>query len=78
MWSPDVASGMFRRVMAWLRGRSGDEEPDAEAGERDSRFVPSPLDRSVRYAHGGNDDLDREIADVAEQAREFEDRRYDD
>ncbi|MEF8840869.1 MAG: hypothetical protein V5A62_04495 [Haloarculaceae archaeon] len=66
---------MFRRILAWLRGCSGDDEPDTESGERDSRFVPSPLDRSVRYAHGGNDELDREIADVTDRAREFEERR---
>ena len=58
------------------RGESADEEPSEEADE--SRFVPSPLDRSVRVAHGGSDDtVVRELSKVDEQARELENTHRD-
>ncbi|MFB6293353.1 MAG: hypothetical protein ABEH60_03735 [Halonotius sp.] len=54
----------FRR-----RFGSGDDDSD------DSRFVPSPLDLSVRYAHGsGDSEAGREIRRIQEQAEQFDDR----
>lgn len=67
---------MIRRLLALLsarvdteEGRDPDEEPDG--------FVPSPLDRSVRYAHGGNEEGSRELAQVREQAETLEGKRRD-
>lgn len=54
---------------------SGDEEADEESreAEDEGRFVPSPLDLSVRAGHGGSDDeIVRELSNVSEQARELE------
>ncbi|WP_224333118.1 hypothetical protein [Haloprofundus halobius] len=56
-----------------LVGRGDDGDDGDEADE--SRFVPSPLDLSVRTAHGGRDDeVVRELSKIGEQAREIEDR----
>ena len=50
---------------------STDEEPREEADE--GRFIPSPLDLSIRVAHGGSDDtVVRELSKIDEQARELE------
>jgi hypothetical protein len=52
-----------------------DEEPETDS---DSRFVPSPLDLSVRVGHRGRDDeVVRELSKVSERARELEERRRD-
>ncbi|KTG08097.1 hypothetical protein AUR64_00525 [Haloprofundus marisrubri] len=60
-------------VFLALVGRADDED-DAE----NARFVPSPLDLSVRTAHGGRDDeVVRELSKIDEQARELEDHRRD-
>lgn len=77
---------MLRRFVAWIAdrlGRTGEpapgdqtdgDPPDGESGG--SRFVPSPLDVSVRVAHGGSTaEVERELADVDRQARELEDGR---
>ncbi|QFU81102.1 hypothetical protein [Natronorubrum aibiense] len=51
---------------------------DENADEGDDRFVPSPLDLSVRFAHGGPDnDVQRELHKIDEQARELEENRRD-
>lgn len=48
---------------------------DEEAEER-SRFVPSPLDLSVRVTHGGQDDeIERELSKIGEQAKNLEDNQ---
>ena len=75
---------MLRRITAWVAarlGRDGERDdgapPDRESGG--SRFVPSPLDISVRIAHGGSTaDVERELADVVRQARELEAGRRED
>lgn len=65
---------VFQALFQW--GESTDEEPNEEADE--GRFVPSPLDRSVRVAHGGSDDtVVRELSKVDEQARELEKTQRD-
>ena len=66
---------VFQALFRW--GESADEEPSEEADER--RFVPSPLDLSVRVAHGGSDDtVVRELSKVDEQARKLEETHRDD
>ena len=48
----------------------GDEEEDG--------FVPSPLDLSVRYSHGGPDDeIEREFQRITEQVLELEEGQRD-
>jgi hypothetical protein len=65
---------VFQTLFRW--DESTDEEPSEEADER--RFVPSPLDLSVRVAHGGSDDtIVRELSKVDEQARELENTQRD-
>jgi hypothetical protein len=46
-------------------------ETDEEEGRE--RFVPSPLDLSVRVGHGGRDDeVARELSKIGERASEIE------
>lgn len=68
---------MFRDVLNRLTARlRGDETESESSTDDDTRFVPSPLDRSVRYAHGGSDaEVARELADVDETARRLERQR---
>jgi len=71
-----VLSAMFRRVLQWVSARVGNSrDAETEDGD-DSRFVPSVLDASVRYAHGqSNTGLDQEIADIDDEARRLEEHR---
>jgi len=70
-----VVAGMLRSLLNRLRaaadrvvGTTGDD-----ADDDGSRFVPSVLDASVRYAHGGSgDEIDRELADIEEEARRLD------
>ncbi|WP_227378852.1 hypothetical protein [Haladaptatus halobius] len=61
---------MFRGLLTRLTARfKGDRAADDEETE-DSRFIPSVLDSSVRYSHGGsNSEGDREIAHIEEEAQ---------
>ncbi|MFB6096920.1 MAG: hypothetical protein ABEJ74_05995 [Haloferacaceae archaeon] len=66
---------VFRALVRWhggpVAGPDTDERGDGRTGER--RFVPSPLDLSVRIGHGGSDDaVVRELSKVDERARELE------
>jgi hypothetical protein len=55
------------RVVPWAGDDSDGEDSDA------SRFVPSELDASVRYAHGGSgDEIDRELADIEAEAQRID------
>jgi hypothetical protein len=63
---------MILGVRAARRAASGGGDGDADA-EEEATFVPSPLDWSVRAAHGGSStERAREPADVSEQARDLE------
>ena len=58
------------------RGEGADEESSGD--QEDDRFVPSPLDLSVRVAHGGADDsVVRELSKVDEKAQELENTQQD-
>lgn len=55
-----------------LFGRDG----EGDDGKKGYRFVPSPLDLSVRVGHGGRDDeAARELSKISEQAREIEEHQ---
>lgn len=61
---------VFRTVFRW--GAKTDDQANEETDE--GRFIPSPLDLSVRIGHGGpDDDVVRELSKIDEQARELED-----
>ena len=58
-----MPSTLLRRFLSQFT--SGDDTDDTE----DSQFVPSPLDRSVRYSHGsGEAEANREIAKIQQEA----------
>jgi hypothetical protein len=51
------------------REDKGDDDRDG--------FVPSPLDLSVRHAHGGPDsEIDRELHRMEQQAEELEENQH--
>ncbi len=56
-----------------------DEAPeDSEEADDDGGFVPSPLDVSVRWGHGGSaSEQVRELSKIQEQANELEDEQRD-
>jgi hypothetical protein len=66
--APGMAPSIWEGFVARLRG--------GEAEEDDTRFVPSPLDLSVRVGHGGQDRVAaRELRAVRERAEELEEGR---
>lgn len=68
---------MIRRLWkAFLSLVSRNDQDRDETEEGGSRFIPSPLDLSVRSSHGGPDDeIARELNSINEQAREIEENR---
>lgn len=68
---------MIRSLWEVFLARFGRNEEGSEGAE--SRFVPSPLDLSVRVAHGGHDDLvEGELAELRDRARALEEDGPDD
>jgi hypothetical protein len=66
-----------RRILERLGVRPNrDEATGTDDGS--TGFDPPPLDRSVRYAHRGNDDVERELAAVRERPETLEERRRGD
>ena len=64
-----MARGLWAVFLSLFRRSS-----DASDEDGDSRFMPSPLDLSVRVAHGGRDDeVERELSKIEEQARAQDD-----
>lgn len=54
------------------------EKDENDGEESDEQFVPSPLDLSVRFAHGGPDnEVEREINEIEEQAQRLEENQRD-
>lgn len=68
-----MAGSLWEVFLAFFRDRTETTEDDEE-----SRFVPSPLDLSVRVGHGGSDDQGvRELSKIQERARELEESQHD-
>lgn len=64
------------KVFLALFGRGGETDTELDEVEDEGRFVPSPLDLSVRIGHGGSEDEQvRELVDINEQARKMEEER---
>jgi hypothetical protein len=58
-------------VVLSLFGRRDGEETDTETD--DNQCIPSPLDLSVRFSHGGHDtEVDRELNEISGQAKKLE------
>jgi len=68
---------MLRGVLNWLAARSSSDEDVVDEEEDGSRFIPSVLDASVRYAHGGNDTGERELIKIQEEAQRLEEQRQE-
>jgi hypothetical protein len=69
-----VIRGIWELFVATFR-----REAEEDDGDGRSRFVPSPLDLSVRVGHGGRDDeVERELSKISDQARALEGDRRDD
>ena len=63
---------MFSGVLQRLIARFGDDEDGEDEGSEDTRFIPSVLDSSVRYSHGGSNTAgDREIAEIENEAQKL-------
>jgi hypothetical protein len=63
---------MFSGVLQRLIARFGDDEDAEDEGSEDTRFIPSVLDSSVRYSHGGSNTAgDREIAKIENEAQKL-------
>ncbi len=66
---------MLRGVLHRLAAHFSKDE-DAVGGEDDeTRFIPSVLDASVRYAHGGANTGERELIKMQEEARRLEEQQ---
>lgn len=63
---------MIRSIWEAFVARLGrDVESDTE--QEESQFMPSPLDLSIREAHGGHDvEVERELSKINEQASQIE------
>lgn len=70
MFSESINQDMFRDFLTRLTVRfRGDRDSDDEEMESD-QFIPSVLDSSVRYSHGGsNPEGDREMAKIKQEAQ---------
>lgn len=63
---------VFRTLFHW----GGKPDGESDEGGDEGRVIPSPLDLSVRIAHGGpDDDIVRELSKINERARELKDSR---
>lgn len=65
-----MARSLWEVFASLIRRESEDNEED------DDRFVPSPMDLSVRVGHGGADnEVERELNKIENQAQELEENR---
>jgi hypothetical protein len=63
---------MLRGVLNRLTARFGSDEDVDDEESDDTRFIPSVLDSSVRYSHGGSNTAgDREIAKIEDEAQKL-------
>lgn len=69
-----MAGGLWEVFRSIFTRNTGESDEDDE--QESEGFIPSPLDLSVRYSHGGPDDeIEREFQRIHEQARELEDKQ---
>jgi len=74
MFDSSIVSDMPSSIWELFATLFGGDEKTGD--DDDTRFVPSPLDLSVRAAHGGGDDeAVRELSKINEQAQELEERQ---
>ena len=68
-----MALSVWEVFLALFGGGDSEDESDEQS---EGRFVPSPLDLSVRIGHGGSDGQRvRELAEMNERADEIEAER---
>lgn len=64
---------MLRTLLSWFSARLGRGDGDEDTDTRgESGFIGSRLDASVLFAHGKSNDAEREISNINEQARLYE------
>lgn len=72
-----MALSVWEVFLAYFGGSEDSDEESAEEGD-EGRFVPSPLDLSIRIGHGGSESQRvRELAKISEQAEDIESERRD-
>ena len=72
-----MALSVWEVFLALASGGEGSEDESSENGD-EGRFVPSPLDLSIRIGHGGSDSQRvRELAKISKRAEESEEERLD-
>ncbi len=65
---------MLRTIVRWLGNLLG-QTPDGDNSE-ERRFIPSQLDFSVRFSHGGgNTEGTRELEEINTKARMLDEER---
>lgn len=70
-----MSLSVWEVFLALFGGGDGSKEEAGDEGSQ-GRFVPSPLDLSVRISHGGSDSQRvRELAKISKQAEEIEEER---
>jgi hypothetical protein len=70
-----MARSLYEVFLSLFRKSDGD---GSDAGNDDDQFLPSPLDLSVRFSHGGHDtEADRELNEISKQAEKLERTRRD-
>lgn len=53
------------------------EHAEDETVDNESRFIPPPLNLSVRVGHGGQDDeVVRELSKISDRAQKLEENQY--
>ncbi|WP_281195996.1 hypothetical protein [Halorubrum sp. F4] len=68
---------MIRGLLNSLADRIRPDEDVVDEEEDGIRFIPSGLDASVRYAHGGDDAGERELVKVQEEAQQLEEQEQE-
>jgi hypothetical protein len=69
---------VFRELVDMVTSRLGSDDEGGDGEADRSRFVPSPLDASVRFAHGSSrSEVDRELSRIHGDARSVEERQRD-
>lgn len=67
---------MFRGVLKWMVAHFYTEKGADDNETESTRFIPSILDASVRYAHGmNNTGVKGEIARIKDQAQPLEEQQ---